>query len=42
MEASRIEDAIKELEGFPLSEDAQHLVNYLRANQDDVERALAD
>ena len=37
-----IEDAIKDLDNRPLSENEQHLVNYLRANIDDIAEALAD
>lgn len=37
-----IEKAINDLENFPLSEDQQSLVNYLRANLDDIIDALAE
>ena len=35
-----LDEAIDGLEEFPLSELQQRLVNYLRANRDDVEEAL--
>ena len=42
MTKEEILKAIDELESFPISEDAQHLINYLRANQEDLEEAMAD
>jgi len=41
METDRIEKAINDLENFPLTEDQQSLVNYLRSNIDDIGEALA-
>ena len=41
MERNDIEQAIEEFDNFPLSEAQQAIVNYLRANIDDVEEALA-
>jgi len=37
MERDAIEQAIENLEGYPLTENQQRLVNYLRANIDDIE-----
>jgi len=42
MNRKRINEAIRQIESFPLSEDAQSLVNYLRANIDDIEEAMGD
>jgi hypothetical protein len=42
MTEQEILKAIEDLENFPLTEDQQHLINYLRANVNDIEDALAD
>ena len=42
MNRKQIESAINELENFPLSENAQSLVNYLRSNIDDIEETFQD
>jgi hypothetical protein len=41
MNEQRIEEAIAGLESFPLTEDQQALINYLRANKQDIEEALS-
>ena len=40
MDVEEIEKAIDGLEEFPLTETQQRLVNYLRANRDDIAEAL--
>jgi predicted DNA-binding protein len=40
MEREDIEQAIEDLENFPLTENQQRLVNYLRANIDDIEECM--
>jgi len=42
MERETIEQAIEDLEGYPLTEAQQAIINYLRANIDDLEEALAN
>ena len=42
MNRLEIEQAIQELNLFPLSENAQSLVNYLEANIDDIEEAFIE
>jgi hypothetical protein len=37
-----IEKAIEELNSFPLSENAQRLVNYLQSNIDDIEETFIE
>ena len=40
MEREEIEQAIEEFDNFPLTETQQTIVNYLRANIDEIEEAL--
>ena len=42
MNHEEILEAIEGLENFPLTEAQQSLVNYLRANIDDIEEAFID
>jgi len=42
MTPEQIEKAIEDLENFPLTEDQQSLVNYLRSNIDDLEECFAE
>ena len=42
LEQEEIKKAIEDLEDYPLTEIQQHLMNYLRANIDDVEEAFID
>ena len=42
MEREDIEQAVEDLEDFPLTENQQRLVDYLRANIDDIEEFYMD
>lgn len=40
LEKIEIEKALEDFEGYPLTETQQYLVNYIRANIDDVEESM--
>lgn len=42
MTSAEIMAAIDNLESFPISENAQRLVNYLRENEEDLKDTFAD